>query len=165
MGRYPGEERRRSERYETDVRIEFRVNFDVKTKINFRIKEKPQTEFSHKKYSAFSRNVSVEGLAFLSNKKLHKGDILSLEVYVPSASAPIPMEGEVRWCCLTDPPKGDEDEEIYDTGVKVIAVNGENVEKTVFVDKIHSIVWSIVLESIFGSFKHLTLKRRKIKGA
>ena len=48
------------------------------------------------------------------------------------------------------------------TGVKILTVNGESVANSVFIDTIHNIRWSIVLESVLGSKKHLVLKNKKI---
>jgi hypothetical protein len=155
-----GQERRRHERYETDLDIQFSVTFDVKTKIDFRVKKKKASPSFSEKYSAVSRNVSVEGLSFTSEKELQSGDMLSLDVYVPSASRPIKMEGQVRWCQVSE--EEWQRKKLYDTGVRILAVEGETVEKTIFTDSIHSIVWSIVLESVFGTFKHLILERKKI---
>ena len=149
------DERRRYDRYETDIKIQFYVNFDLKTNIKFRIKEKAKKEFSTEKHSAVGKNVSVEGLGFNSGKKLSQEDKLLLEVYVPSIKEPIVMEGVVRWC---HPVKG---EKGFETGVKVLTVNGESVEKTIFIDRIHNIAWSTVLESVFGGFKTSVLKRKK----
>ena len=86
-----------------------------------------------------------------------KGDILDLEIYVPSAKEPIHMEGVVRWCnrCI----KGKK----YNTGVKLTSVEGNPVDKSIILDSIHNVAWSIVLESVFGSFKHLMLKQKKIQ--
>ena len=153
-------ERRKFERYETALKIQFYVNFDLETKIDFRVRQKDRTDFSKETYSAVSKNVSVEGIGFLTEKALKKGDILLLDVYIPSATEPIHMQGQVRWSCKCQGkglPEG-----LYETGVKLLMVNNEPVEKTIFIDDAHRIAWSIVLESVFGNFKHLALRRKKI---
>ena len=150
-------DRRQYTRYETDLKIQFFVTFDIKTKIHFQVKDKSKAGFSKAKYTAFSRNISAEGLAFRSEKKLEHGDILSLEVFVPSADKPIPMVGEVRWCT-----KMKETEE-YDTGVKLNEVEGMDVGESIVIDPIHRIAWSIVLETVFGEFKDMMLKKSSKK--
>jgi hypothetical protein len=160
MTRFPGQNRRKYDRYETDVKVQFYVSFDIQTKVDFRVKEKDKSEYSLNKYSALSRNVSVEGISFISEKKVNSGDVLFLEIFVPAAATPVRMEGQVRWCEAIEPKQGKYP--TYETGVRVVSVKGSAVEKTIFIDDVHKIAWSIVLESIFGSFKHLILKRKPV---
>jgi len=148
-------DRRRHTRYETDLKIQFFVSFDIKTQIKFKVKTKAKKIFSPTKYTAISRNISAEGIAFQSKKKLERGDILSLEVYVPSAEKPISMAGEVRWSKQAGP-KNKRD---YETGILLTEVENHNVENSIIVDPIHRIAWSIVLETVFGEFKHMMLRK------
>src|SRR3989338_6544012 len=90
-------EQRKYERYDTEVKVYYFVTYDVKTRVRFQILDKAHRKNSPQ-YSAVSKNVSVEGICFLSGKELHKGDCLFLEVLLPGSKAFIPMEGEVRWC-------------------------------------------------------------------
>ena len=152
-------EKRKYDRYETDVKIDFYVSFDVRTKIDFRVKDPQQGIPSPQKYSAISKNVSVEGLSFTSSKKLDKDDILWLDVFIPTDRQPIRMEGMVRWCQEIPTKKGQD--KTFESGVKLITVDGNSVEKSIVADPVNHIVWSIVLESVFGKFKHLVLKDRK----
>ena len=147
----PGAERRKYDRYETEIKIQFYVSFDMETRIDFRVKDKSTENYSRQKYSAISRNISAEGVCFSSEKKLAEGDILALEVYIPAASDPITMGGEVKWSRRSNQ-KVKGEGELYDTGALLITVNGEPVEKSIVVDNIHNVVWSSVLESIFGNF-------------
>ena len=158
MPKFSGRERRRHERYETDVKVEFYVSFDLKTKVDFCVEENVRHGAISRKYSAISRNVSAEGIAFESTKDLNPGDRLYMEVYVPTSKAPIHMEGEVRWCQPMHDPVEGKKIIFYDTGVRIFSVEGSSVEKSLFYDKENCIIWSVVLESIFGSFKQLTLK-------
>ena len=154
-------ERRRYDRYDTDLKIEFQVNFDVKTKIDYRIKKKEEKQFSSQHYKAISNNISAEGISFNSQKKLNRGDIVKLELYVPSALVPIRMSGIVCWSHQVKGKGTDLDN--YNTGIQVEDVNGESVGRTIFLDKEHQVAWSIVLESVFSSFKHIALKRKKLE--
>ena len=152
-------EKRRYDRYETDVKIDFYVSFDVQTKIDFRVKDPQKGNLSPRKYSAISNNISAEGLSFSSAKLLKKGDGLVLDVFIPSADLPIVMEGVVRWCRkLSSSP---ERTQIYESGIKLLNVNGNSVEKSIFQDPSTQVTWSVVLDSVFGNFKHLVLKDRK----
>lgn len=152
-------EKRKFDRFETDVKIDFYVSFDVRTKVDFRVKDPKQGTLSPQKYSAISQNISAEGMSFISGKKLEKGDGLVLDVFIPSANRPIRMEGSVRWCKTL--PSGKDKVQSFEAGVKLLTVNGSSVEKSISQDPVHRVTWSVVLESVFGNFKHLALKDRK----
>jgi len=148
MNSTPFQEKRKSPRYGTDLKIKFYVHYDIHTKIDFLILHRDKKGFFRRKYKALSKNISAEGLAFLSPKQLKAGDRLVLFVRVPASKKPIRMEGEVRWCQPTCQGRD------YDTGVQLISVEGQSVEKSLILDPIHKVTWSIVLESVFSSFKH-----------
>ena len=149
-------DKRRYERYDTEVKIYFYVTYDVRTKVRFKIVAR-NGKTSSPQYSALSRNVSAEGLCFSSDKKLAPGDYLHLEVLLPGGKKSVPMEGEVRWCLRSPSSKK------YDTGVKLGYVSGESVEKSIYHDQAYQVIWSIVLESVLGNFRILEQKRRGIK--
>ena len=152
-------ERRGHERYDTDLKIAFSVNFDLETKIKFHVKEGEKE--SQEIYTAFGHNINVEGLGFSSDINLKKGDQLLMDVFLPAVKDPIRMEGHVMWCALADAKSGYEGQ--YRTGVKISKVRGEEVEKTVVFDPANKVQWSIVLESVFGEFKQNILKKKKEK--
>lgn len=160
--KYFGPDRRQSGRFDTKVGVEFYVTFDIQTKIDFRVKKDAINQKVSKPYQATGKNVSVEGLCFISGKLLAPGDYLILDVFIPSAQSPIPMEGEVKWSQLCRSEAGDRQ---YETGVKLLTVRDEDVERSVFFDKVHNIVWSNVLEAIFGSFKTLVIKKKRQESA
>ncbi|OGX23747.1 MAG: hypothetical protein A2787_00610 [Omnitrophica WOR_2 bacterium RIFCSPHIGHO2_01_FULL_48_9] len=154
----PQKEHRKYDRYDTEVKIYFHVAYDIKTKVRFQVMDKAHKPASPQ-YIALSKNVSAEGICFSSEKNLHKGDFLSLEVYVPGGREPIPMQGEVRWC--EPSPKKHKGEKRFDTGVQLHTVNSESVEKSIYHDKVYQVVWSTVLESVLGNFRILEQKRHK----
>jgi hypothetical protein len=156
-----GAERREYERYVTDLKLDFQVAFSIKTKIDFRIKDKKKDDFSTKKYSAVSKNISAEGLCFSSPKQLNTGDMLLIEVYVPSAKIPISMKGEVKWSSFVSGKRNKE--AVYDTGILLLSVQGKSVRESIFVDETNHVTWSNVLESVFSSFKNIALERKKYK--
>ena len=158
MSGFQGSDRRQHTRYDTEIEIKFHVNFDLETKINFKLKKGAGGGHSSETYTAVGRNINVEGLCFCSSRKLKKGDQLIMDVFVPSAQQPIRMEGRARWCAPSKKKKGQ-----YETGVKILKVQGEDVEKSISVDPAHNILWSIVLESVFGAFKENILKVKKSK--
>ena len=150
-------EQRKHERYDTQVRVYYFVTYDVNTKVRFQILDKAHRKNSTQ-YSAISKNVSAEGICFLSGKELQKGDGLFLEILLPGSKAFIPMEGEVRWCQKTNAKFRTK----FEVGVKLSKVDGQPVEKSIYHDKEYQVIWSIVLESILGNFRILEQKRKGI---
>ena len=157
MANSPKVERRKHQRYETDLKIDFSVTFDLETKIKFQVKDQRKGAPAPKVYNAVGHNINAEGLGFSSNLKLEKGEHLILDVFLPSVKDPIRMEGRVRWCSQVEGAPSE-----YRTGVKLIEVRSENVEKSIFYDQTNKIQWSIVLESVFGGFKESVLSKKKL---
>lgn len=154
-----GPDKRKHDRYDTEVKIFFHVNYAVETKVEYQVLvDQKAHKVLDKKYSALSRNVSAEGLSFSSNKQLSPGMFLHIEVYLPGSKAPVHMDGEVRWSApsKTKPPQ----EPLFDTGVKLTKVNGMSVAETIHVDKTHHVVWSAVLDSVLGNFRILAAKKK-----
>ena len=82
------DERRQYERYDTEVKIYFYVNYEIKTKVDYRVMDKGGEVPRDKKHHALSKDVSAQGMCFISNEKLNNGDQLYLEVYLPRAKKP-----------------------------------------------------------------------------
>ena len=142
-------ERRKYYRYDTEMKIYFRVSYDVQTKVTFQVIDGDKS----KRYSGISKNISVEGIYFVSEKELKEGDKLLIEINTPKMKVASLMEGEVRWShkVLDDPKYSD----MFHTGVKIITVDGESVADSIYHDKKYAVDWSIVLESVFGSFNEM----------
>ncbi len=162
-----GKERRKHKRYNTDVEIYFDFIYDLETKVKFEVIDKEGEAVSSKKYSAYSRNVSVGGLCFSSTKKVAQGDLLHLEVYVPGAEKPVHMKGKVEWCKPATISYKDrlheevEGQRIFEVGVRLITVGGKPVEETIHHDAAFDVDWSIVLESVFGNYRLLMEGKHK----
>jgi len=155
---YKSEDRRKYQRYETKVEIYFRVAYDVTTKVKFRIRDK-RGQVSARKYAATSKNVSAEGLSFISSKKLHKGDRLALEVYLPKSRDPIAMEGQVRWSEPIILKRGRK--KVFETGLRISSVENQSVQKSIYYDKDYQITWSVVLEAVLGSFRIISERLKR----
>ena len=153
----PREERRRYERYDTEVKIYFRVSYDIKTKVEFQIVNKNKQRLLSEKHHGLSRNVSVEGMRFSSDKKLRKGEILYIGLYLPRQKEPISMIGKVRWSKMFFSRM--QDKYVFDTGVKLMSVGEKSVSESIYFDEKHSVFWSIVLESVLGNFRKLMQKK------
>ena len=156
-------ERRKHKRYNTAGKVSFNVIFDFVTKINYQIIDLGQEKLLSQKYAGLSKDISAEGLCFISPQKLEKGDILRLEVYVPEQSKPVTMDGEVRWSgkissrglgFLKGREKG---RGAYATGVKLLTIEKKPVSDSIYFDEKKQVAWSAVLESIMGQL----LKKKK----
>ncbi|HOW36489.1 MAG TPA: PilZ domain-containing protein [Candidatus Omnitrophota bacterium] len=152
-------ERRRYARYDTEAKVYFRVTYDIKTRVKFRVIDQGEGKISPAEYSALSKNVSAEGLCFTAGKKLNGGDILYIEVYLPGREEPIRMEGEVRWCHPDRVARKKVGR--FNTGVKLMTINGFSVAKSIYRDTANHIVWSKVLDSIFSNFKNFVKEQNK----
>jgi hypothetical protein len=146
------DERRQYTRYASDLKLAFYVSFDFETRIDFRVKKDQEQSFSRAKYSGTTKNVSAQGLCFITDHELCKKDFLSLEIYLPNKAESLDMEGRVRWSRLLE--QNSAESRLFETGVKLTAINGEEVERSLVFDDIHKIYWSNVLETIFAESKH-----------
>ncbi|MDD5291675.1 MAG: PilZ domain-containing protein [Candidatus Omnitrophica bacterium] len=147
-------ERRRYERYPSEVKVYFSVVYDVRAKVKFRVVDKNnECQVLSERLPAISKDVSAEGMRITCRKELKKGDLLDLEVHAPGRSDPLNMEGEVRW---SQPLSGSDR---FDIGVKLSTINGKIVTVSVYHDGANEIVWSSILESVFGDFKKIAQKR------
>lgn len=154
-------ERRKYARYNTEVKIYFHVNYDLKTKVRFQLLDEEESIPLSKKYPALSRDVSAEGLRFNSAKKLKKGNTLYLEVYLPRKKHPVRMTGQVRWSKKVLGVSAGKNK--FDTGIKLLTVSGKPVSGSIYFDKKSRVIWSAVLDSIFGSFRKLMQKKHSFR--
>ena len=151
-------EKRRHRRFGTEADIYFQVTYDVNTKVEFQVvgeDEKTKSE----KYPATGKNVSAQGLCFVSEKQLDRGDKLYLEVYLPGIKDPVKMHGEVAWSHPL--PSSPHDSSTFGTGVKLGDVDGKPVEETIHYDEEYKVTWSSVLESVLGNFRTFMQKTHK----
>lgn len=163
---YEKRNKRKYKRYNTEAKIYFDFAYDLETKVKFEFVDGKKR--LKKQYLAVSRNISAEGLCFVSHKDVEIKDRLYMELYLPNAVEPIPMTGEVKWC---DPVSesstyvlGDKkNKQMYHIGVILALVNGKPVNESVHFDKEYGVDWSVVLESVFGSYKMLMGERYKKK--
>jgi len=142
-------DRRKYPRYDTELKVYFQVKYDVRTKIKFQIMTNDLEEGALHRYSGLSKNVSAEGICFASKKRLGKGDILYIEVYEPKAKGPIRMEGQVHWSRKVP---GTKEGDLFRTGVRLFSVNGKPIADSIYFDKKYKVIWSAVLDSVFGTF-------------
>ena len=165
---YEKKDKRKYKRYNTEAKIYFDFAYDLETKVKFELIEEKKKPKPKKKYLAVSRNISAEGLCFVSHKDVKIGDQLYMEVYLPSAVEPIHMIGVVIWCdavaeSSTYVLDDKENKQMYHIGVVLSLVDGDPVGDSIHFDKEYGVNWSVVLESVFGSYKMLMGEKYKRK--
>lgn len=146
--------KRRHPRYDTDMKLFFKVKYDISVKVEFQVLEGSHDGNVNRKYFGVCNNVSADGLLIISNKALNPGDILMLEVYDPIMKAPVKMEGHVKWCENTAASSADR-KPAFRTGLQVVSVNGKSVSDSIYFDGKYMVAWSVLLESLFGTFASL----------
>ena len=102
------------------------IRFDTEIRVNFQIQEKRKDNILQGKISGISRNISVEGICFISKKKLKPGSRLELEIFLPSESKPLCLEGDVRW---SNPFQSKKGKAMFETGVKLFTFNKDDANK------------------------------------
>ncbi len=145
-------EKRQADRYIKVLDLNFfDFPYDAETKLSYKVEEE-----DGEKYAGKSKNIGASGLCLTSDHKLKKGQHLHLEIFLPQSRQPIHMDGEVCWCSPSVDLKA-----MFDAGIKLKAVEGESVQESVHMDKAHHILWSNVLESVFGTFRKLVQEKHK----
>lgn len=165
---YEGRDKRKYKRYNTEAKIYFDFAYDLETKVEFELLEEGKEPGSKKKHLAVSRNISAEGLCFVSHKSVQEGDLLYMEVYLPSMTEPIQMRGKAKWCdavseASTYALDDKKNKQMYQIGVIVSSVDGKSVGDSIHFDEDYGVNWSVVLESVFGSYKMLMGEKYKRK--
>lgn len=143
---------RKHPRFATDVKVSFSVTYDFKTEVDFQIEREKKAGEAHT-YLGFTRNISAEGVCFESPKKLKSGDFLWIELHLPAHNQIIYMEGQVRWSKLSEVSPNAPHQ--YATGVRILKVDGKEVDKTIYFDEAYKVTWSELLERVLGSFAKL----------
>lgn len=148
--------KRKYPRYDTDVKVKFRVPYEFSAEVDFRITEE-MIEGRDRTYVGFSKNISVHGLSFESVKRLEIGDLLWMDLHLPKSDKVVFMQGEVCWCRPLE--SSEEGKPNFQTGVQIAKVDGLDVEQTVYLDKTYGVVWSELLERVLGGFAKVNRKK------
>ena len=147
-------DKRQAPRYEKHVPVGLDFLYNAATELKYEVEENPQIE----KYAGVSKNIGATGLCLTTHHRLKKGQHLHLEVYLPKGREPIRMDGEVCWCGRSS---ASDTQVLFDAGIKLATVEGEPVEASVHMDQAHHVLWSNVLESVFGTFRILVQEQGK----
>lgn len=97
------------------------------------------------------KNISAEGLCFVSRKKLKRGEKLDLKFYISADNPPLHMQGNVRWSKAV--PGSRPRFSQFDTGLKLVTIEGRTVGDSIHFDEKYNLYWSDVLELISGKWK------------
>ena len=96
------------------------IRFEAQTEIHFHISERSEEESTRKRISGITKNLSIQGVCFVSDKELEAGAVITLEVNLPTQEEPLLLEGEVRWSQVSE---NQGEEGMYETGVKLFTVD------------------------------------------
>jgi Tfp pilus assembly protein PilZ len=149
--------KRKHERYETDVRLDFRMPYDFAATVDFKISDEV-IEGREKVYEGLSKDISVQGLAFETHKHLEIGDLLWIELHLPKSKEVVFMRGEVCWCRRAE--EQPDDKAAFLAGISINTVDGMDVEQTVYFDKTYGVQWSELLERVLGGFSKINRKKK-----
>jgi hypothetical protein len=149
---------RQYQRFDAERQIAFYFNYDFQTALEFRGKASEEKQ-APVKHSGVSKNISAEGLCFTSNKALRQGEALQLDVFLLDHKNTVRLEGEVRWSRSVSSER--EEEPSFETGVKLIAVEGKPVHDTIHYDETYHVIWSAALESVIGNFRILAQQKKE----
>lgn len=152
------EEQRKFERYDKNLQVYFNFPYGFPYDAATELKYQVDNEDPDKKHTGVSKNICATGLCLTSDHSLEKGQHVRLEVYLPQLHRPIRMDGEVCWCDRSS--LSDAHHILFDTGIKLQTVEGESVDQTVHVDEAYHVVWSNVLEAVFGNFRRLVQEKQ-----
>lgn len=154
-------ERRKYKRYSTDAKVYFSVNYSLDVTMKFQVLDKDtHAPASYDKHLAYGRDISLEGFSFTCDQQLQKGDRLSLELYLAEKKEPIRMEGEVRWSQRVYSENKYENK--FSTGLRLLTVEGKSVLESIHYDGANRVMWSSVLDYVFGSYRNLVQKQQKL---
>jgi hypothetical protein len=99
------------------------VRLDTEVKI-----ECTPVEGKEQSVQAVTKNISVQGICFNSNKRFKSQSPMNLEVFIPGTNEPIKLEGEVVWCQEVKSAKAGSPL-TYDTGVRLVNIEQSNEGK------------------------------------
>jgi len=154
-----GSNNRKHPRYHTEVEIFYHFDYDLETKVKYEKISKQDESVISQKYSALSKNVSAEGICFISERKLDLGNRLHLEIFLPTTKKPIHMIGDVRWSKSISDEQVENDQ--FETGIQLLKVGDDPVQNSIYYDKEYRVEWSAVLEAVLGSYRIMAQKRTK----
>ncbi|MCF7916597.1 MAG: PilZ domain-containing protein [Candidatus Omnitrophica bacterium] len=99
------------------------LRFEDQAGLKILVKKKGKNRYSRKKIKAILKNLSAEGISFLVEEKLNKGDLLKIELCFGTSKS-LHLEGRVAW--------GHPDKETKDTyliGAKLFTLDKSDETK------------------------------------
>jgi c-di-GMP-binding flagellar brake protein YcgR len=93
---------------------------DVSAKVVFKVKDKKTLNLPREAYESFSKNISIEGVCFISPTapKLHKA--IELKIYLPGEKRAINLVGKTKWCRVV---KKEDGEKVFEVGVELSTIS------------------------------------------
>lgn len=98
------------------------ARLDLQSEINLSVMDVSKERVVAKRMKAAGKDIAVHGIRFITKKRLKKGDIVSMEIFLPNRESPVYVEGEVRWA-----KKLSKNKEQYEVGINFLTLDEENV--------------------------------------
>ena len=98
------------------------IRLDLQTKVKFQVKQSKQSETTKIIVPAISKDISMKGIRFTSDRKLEQNDLLKMELFLPDHKEPLNIEGKVAW----SNPRGQGEAKIYEVGVELLRIDGKD---------------------------------------
>jgi hypothetical protein len=146
-------EQRKFQRFDSERDVLFDFVYDFESPVTIEKVSDGDSCQGVFRYNAVTKNVSLEGLCFLSEQEVQLGDLLNMEVFIPGDHQPVRLLGEVRWTSPRE--QANDSRSRFEAGVVLRTVEGKGVRETIRFDEDYHVYWSDVLESILGRFRVL----------
>lgn len=75
-----------------------------------------------KEYKSITKNISPNGARFTIEEHLPKGDIIDIEIKIPTKAEPIPIKAKIAW----SKKETGQSKDIYDTGFEFVQIPEES---------------------------------------
>lgn len=142
-------EKRKCVRLEPQTGNQLNFVYDFESSIQIELNE-PNNEQKHI-YKGIAKNISADGICIHSDYQLNIGKTVEIEYFLPGEEKSIHMKGEVRWSKIIS--DAVEDTSGFDAGLRLISVEGESVQQSIYFDDEYHVYWSNVLESVLGRYR------------
>lgn len=109
------------------------IRFDSNALVKFQIKESRPDKGPDSNILDIVKNLSVHGVCVILDQNLKPNTVVVLEIYLPSTTDSIRMEGEVRW---SQPFMNQAINNMFETGVKILVINKK--DESLFIKYIKS---------------------------
>ena len=98
---------------------------DLETKINVSSLDITNAKAKASRMKAVGKNIGIKGILVVSDKKLKRDTLVTLEIFMPGKKKPIYIEGDVRWCVPIN--KKAKNPRKFEVGIQFLTVEKEHI--------------------------------------